>query len=118
MALQLVELDEEIEYIDVDASQVPYSFDIMLVDQTYTFEIKYNEEAGFYTVDLFDADGEPLAFGEPVRYGRALFNAVENEKFPIPVIIPYCLTDEGISEVTEENFGNEVKLYLHDRRVE
>lgn len=118
MALQLIDLDAEANYIDVDAEQIPYSFSIQLVDRTYTFEFKYNEAGGFYTVDLYDADDNPLAFGEPVRYGRALFNVVENEKFPIPVIIPYCITDDNVTEVTKKNFGKEVKLYIHDRQVD
>ena len=52
-----------------------------------------------------------------MRYGRALFNVVEDERFPIPVIIPVCITDDGISEVTKDNFGKAVKLYLFERKV-
>ena len=32
-------------------------------------------------------------FGEIVRYARPLFNVVEDERFPIPVIIP-CASQE------------------------
>lgn len=52
-----------------------------------------------------------------VRYGRPLFNVIEDERFPIPVIIPVCITGDDISEVTFENFGREVKLYLYERRI-
>lgn len=117
MALQLIDLNEDIEYIDIDASKVPYSFTIKLTDKTFVFTVKYNEIGGFYTVDLADLNGNILAFGEVVRYGRPLFNVVENESFPLPVIIPICITGDGISEITKENFGNEVKLYLYERRV-
>lgn len=115
MALQLIDLDEEVEYIDIDVSQVPYTFSITLDDKTFTFVIKYNEVGKFFTVDLYDLNDEVLAFGEIIRYGRPLFNVIEDERFPIPIIIPYCLTDDSISEVTEENFGEEVKLYILDR---
>lgn len=118
MALQLIDLNAEVSYIEVDASKVPYSFTVKLTDKTYAFTIKYNAEGGFYTVDLYDVNGEVLAFGEIVRYGRPLFNVVEDERFPIPVIIPFCITDSDISEVTQENFGRDVKLYLYDRRTE
>ena len=80
--------------------------------------MKYNELGGFYTIDLYDLNGNVLVFGEIVRYGRALFNVVEDERFPIPVIVPYCITDDGITEVTKDNFGKAVKLYLYERRVE
>ena len=85
---------------------------------TYTFTIKYNEVGKFFTVDLLDLNGDVLVFGEIIRYGRALFNVVEDERFPLPVIIPVCITGEEISEVTPENFGKEVKLYLYERKVE
>lgn len=118
MALQLIDLNEDVEYIDIDVSKVPYSFSIKLTDKTYTFTVKYNEVGKFFTVDLLDLNGDVLVFGEIIRYGRALFNVVEDERFPLPVIIPVCITDEEISEVTPENFGKEVKLYLYERRVE
>ena len=49
------------------------------------------------SVDLADVTGNVLAFGEIVRYGRPLFNVVEDERFPIPVIIPLCITDDDVS---------------------
>ena len=117
MALQLIDLNTDVDYIDIDVTKVPYTFSIKLTDRTYFFTIKYNEVGGFFTADLADMSGEILAFGEIIRYGRALFNVIEDERFPIPVIIPSCLTGDNISEVTADNFGKKVKLYLHDRRV-
>lgn len=117
MALQLMDLNQDIEYINVDVSRVPYSFSVKLVDKTFTFTIKYNAEGKFFTVDLLDINGNVLAFGEVIRYGRPLFNVVEDERFPIPVIIPVSITGDDISEVTPVNFGREVKLYLYERRV-
>lgn len=117
MALQLMDLNQDIEYINVDVSRVPYSFSVKLIDKTFTFTIKYNSEGKIFTIDLFDINGNVLAFGEIVRYGRPLFNVIEDERFPIPVIIPVCITGDDISEVTFENFGREVKLYLYERRI-
>ena len=117
MALQLIDLNQDVEYIDIDNAKVPYSFSIKLVDKTFTFTVKYNDIGKFFTADLLDVNGNVLAFGEVIRYGRPLFNVVEDERFPIPVIIPFCVTDTDVSEVTRENFGKDVKLYLYDRRV-
>lgn len=116
MALQLIDLNADVQYVDVDVSRVPYSFSVKLTDRTYTFTIKYNAEGGFFTTDLLDINGNVLAFGEIIRYGRPLFNVLEDERFPIPVIIPVCITNDDISEVTWENFGQDVKLYLYDRK--
>ena len=117
MALQLVDLNSDGEYLAIDVSQVPCSFSVKLADKTYTFTVKYNDIGKFFTADLLDVNGNVLAFGEVIRYGRPLFNVVEDERFPIPVIIPFCVTDTDVSEVTRENFGKDVKLYLYDRRV-
>ena len=70
MALQLIDLNEDVEYIDIDVSKVPYSFSIKLTDKTYTFTVKYNEVGKFFTVDLLDLNGDVLVFGEIIRYGR------------------------------------------------
>lgn len=118
MALQLIDLNSDVQYIAIDVSRVPYSFSVKLIDRTYTFTVKYNNAGRFFTIDLHDVNGNVLAFGEIVRYGRPLFNVVEDERFPLPVIIPACITGDGISEVTWENFGKDVKLYLYERKVE
>ena len=118
MALQLIDLNTDVEYLAIDVSRVPYTFSVKLVDKTFTFTVKYNDIGKFFTIDLMDINGNVLAFGEIVRYGRPLFNVVEDERFPIPVIIPYCITGADVSEVTWENFGKDVKLYLYDREAE
>ena len=117
MALQLIDLGNEVEFIDIRVDRVPYTFSIRLADKTYVFTIKYNDWGGFFTADLRTGRGEILAFGDPIRYGRAMFNSIEDERFPLPVIMPYSLSDDGISEVTPGNLGNAVRLYLHERRV-
>lgn len=113
----LIDLGHDVQYIDVDPDKVPYTFSIKLEDRTYQLTFRYNEVGGFYTVDLEHAYDGVLCYGDPVRYGRPLFGPVEDERFPLPVIIPQCLTGDDVNEVTRENFGREVKLYLHERRM-
>lgn len=87
--LKLIDLGNEVSYIDVDTSKVPYTFSVKLGDRTFAFSIRYNEVGGFFTVDLSIAStGEVLVYGDIVRYGRPLFNSVEDERFPVPVIMP------------------------------
>ena len=109
-------LTAEVEYIPIDTSKVPYTFSVKLGDRTYTLTIKYNASGEFFTMDLaVMATGEILCFGEPIRYGP-MFSGIEDERYPQPVIIPYCLTGEA-DDVTLENLGKEVLLYLHERKV-
>lgn len=115
--MQLIDLGTEVQYIEIDTSKVPYTFSVKLDDRTYTFTIRYNDSGGFFTADLaVSTTGEILAYGDPIRYGRPMFGPVEDERFPMPVIIPLCLTGDDISEVTFDNFGKQVKLYLYERR--
>lgn len=117
--MQLIELGAEVEYIEIDTTKVPYTFSVKLTDRTYTFTIRYNDVGEFFTADLsVSSTGEVLAYGDPIRYGRPLFNTIEDERFPLPVIIPLCLSGDGIDTVTWDNFGKEVKLYLYERRAE
>ena len=116
--LQSMGLTAEVEYIPIDAEKVPYTFSIKLDDRTYTMTVKYNDEGGFYTIDLaIMATGEVLCYGDPVRYGRPMFRVIEDARYPMPVIIPYCLTGET-DEITKDNFGTDVQLYLHERRTD
>ena len=116
MAVSLIDMGQEVQYIDVNTDKVPYKFSVKLIDKTYTFTIKYNDQGGFFTVDLETTQGEVLAFGDIVRYGRPLFGSIEDDRFPLPVIIPRAFTP-GVDAVTFDNFGREVKLYLYERRV-
>lgn len=116
--LELIDLSNCVDYIDVDTSKVPYNFSVKLVDRTYTFCIRYNGVGGFFTADLsITATKEMLVYGDVIRYGRPMFGSVEDERFPMPVIIPLCLTGDDIHEITWDNFGKQVKLYIYDRRV-
>ena len=49
--LQLIDLGNEVSYIDIDTSKVPYKFSVKLDDRTFTFCIRYNEQGGFFTAD-------------------------------------------------------------------
>ena len=109
-------LSAEVEYIPIDTTKVPYTFSIKLGDRTYTLTLKYNRSGQFFTIDLaIMATGEVLCYGDPVRYGRPMFSGIENADYPLPVIVPYCLTGDT-DEVTFDNLGKSVQLYLHDRR--
>ena len=117
--MQLIDLGQSVKYIPIDVSKVPYTFSAQLDDKTYSFLIRYNGEGGFFTADLSIAStGERLCYGDPIRYGRPLFGSVEDDRYPLPVIIPLCLTGDDIHEVTFDNLGKQVKLYLYERVIE
>ena len=117
--MQLIELGVDVEYIDIDTSKVPYTFSVKLADKTYSFVIRYNDVGGFFTADLSIAStGKLLAYGDPIRYGRPLFGSIEDE--PVPLArhsSPSVWSGDKIDTVTWDNLGNDVKLYLFERRA-
>ncbi|MEG2175267.1 MAG: hypothetical protein RRY97_00220 [Oscillibacter sp.] len=116
--MKLIESGQEVQFIDIDADRVPCSFLIKLTDKTYRLTFAYNEAADFFTVNLeISASGgnTPLVFGEVLRYGKPLFEAFNDERYPLPIICPLCLTGDDITEITHDNFGTKVRLYLFDR---
>jgi hypothetical protein len=114
--LYLFDPQTQTEYIEIDTASVPYTVYFRLWDASYGLYIRYNEAGGFYTVDLSDANNVTLSYGAIVRYGRPLFGPVEDERFPLPVIIPYSTLGTE-SEVTRENLGKTVQLFLFDRKL-
>lgn len=116
--MKLIETGQEIQYIDVDADRVPCALQVKLNDKTYRLTFAYNEAADFFTVNLeISASGTNtvLVNGEVLRYGKPLFEAYNDDRYPLPVICPLCLTGDDIDAITYDNFGTKVRLYLFDR---
>jgi hypothetical protein len=83
MAIQLIDMGKEIEYIEIDTAKIPYTFNIKLGGKTYTFIIKYNALSDFFTADLsVTSTGEVLAYGDPIRYGRPSLTVSRMSGFP------------------------------------
>jgi len=98
------------EYIDIEKEQIPYRFDISIADEVFTFEVHYNAEYDFFTVDL-ERDGDVLAVGEKLVYGMPLFYDVMDNRFPKLPIVPYD-ESEISTAVTWETLGTSVFLYV------
>lgn len=98
------------EYIDIEKEQIPYRFDISLAEENFTFEVHYNAEYDFFTVDL-ERDGEALAVGEKLVYGMPLFYDIMDNRFPKLPIVPFDESDKS-KVVTWETLGKSVFLYV------
>ena len=105
------------DVIEIDASSVPYEFEIVLADETFKIGVEYNETGKFFTLSLSKLDEETNEFvevcaGEPVIYGVPLWNDVyRNGKFPALVIIPQDESGEA-NAVTFDNLGRNVFLVV------
>lgn len=99
------------DYIEIDKDSVPYRFETSIADELYTFEIHYNADYDFFTVDLEDANGEALVSGEKLIYGQSLFADVWDSRFPKIPIVPWD-ESENSTEVTWDTLNTSVFLYL------
>ncbi|OMF09554.1 hypothetical protein BK129_01480 [Paenibacillus amylolyticus] len=98
------------EYVDIEKDLIPYRFDISLDEEIFTFEVQYNEQFDYFTVDL-EKDGEVLVTGEKLVYGTTLFYDVIDKRFPRVPIVPY---DQSETEhtVNWRTLSESVFLYL------
>lgn len=98
------------EYIDIEKDQIPYRFDISIAEENFTFEVHYNADYDFFSVNL-EREGEVLAVGEKLVYGMPLFYDVMDNRFPKLPIVPFDESDISTA-VTWETLGKSVFLYV------
>lgn len=106
--------------IEIDKTKIPYSFDIQLSGQIYTFNINYNILFDFFTADL-SLNGTPLVKAEKLVLGQFLFREdCEDKEHNINSNFPNELlyvgsSDNTIQRVSYDNLGSSVFLYCVDR---
>lgn len=102
------------KYIAINKDKIPYSFNIQLGAELFTFEVLYNKREDLFTVNLIK-DKSYLCYGEPLIYGSFLFMEYKDITYPVCLIIPM---DEPFEEqeVTWDNFQDTVFLYVYDEQ--
>lgn len=98
------------EYIEIEKDLIPYRFNIAIEGKTYTFEVNYNAEHDYITIDLYRNEQLVLA-GIKVVYGRPLFDGFEYLDVPQVPIVPRDLSGQA-TRVTWDNFNETVFLWL------
>lgn len=102
--------EDNLYYINIDKDLIPYRFDITLAGEVFLFDVRYNEQADIFTVDLYDVNESPIVYGEPLVLGRALFNDLTDERLPLAELTPLDLSGRE-SCVTYDNLDMTVFLY-------
>lgn len=101
------------DIIEVEKSEIPCSFDIILGAEEFNLLFKYNEVCDIFTCTL-SKNEQVLVYDEPLVYGIPLFKDVYNSAtFPCLDIVPYDESGEE-NAVTYENFGEKVLLTIDD----
>lgn len=100
----------EKDTIIINKSLIPYSFDIVLGSEEFTFRVDYNNKGGFFTVELAKGD-KTLCAGEPIIYGKRLFSDVWTPEFPAIDIVPIDPSGD-YNAVTFDNLCESVLLLI------
>lgn len=100
-------------YMEIDKTAIPYSFDMDIANEAFTFVVDYNQRFDFFTMDLYKNDSLVIK-SEKIIYGRALFGAFPDESMiPQHPIVPF--DEAGISDrVGWDQLGTTVFLFIGD----
>jgi hypothetical protein len=105
------------DIIEIEKTELPCSYDIVLGAEEFRLTFKYNEECDLFTCTL-SKDGEVLVYDEPIVYGVPLFQDVyDSDTFPCIDIVPLDESGEE-NEVNYDNFGETVFLTIDDESDE
>ena len=101
---------------DIDLTNIPQVFSTTFGNLTVSLGINYNALGDFYTVDLYDNQGDQVIMGEKLVYGKRLWSNYVDPRIPSIDLIP--LDESGVSKIcSKETFGKTVFLYI-DTMVE
>ena len=103
------------EVIEINKSLIPYDFNISLGGYLFNFRVDYNTTGNFFTLEL-KKNVETLCAGEPLIYGKKLFDDVKKPNFPSVVIIPYDPSSR-YNRITYENLCDGVYLAIDDGTI-
>ncbi|NMB32679.1 MAG: hypothetical protein GX992_00340 [Clostridium sp.] len=98
------------KFIEINKDLIPYYFEIKLAGITWGFEVRYNREFDFFTIDLYRQE-ELIAAGEKVVYGQSLFSILMEDGRPGIDIIPFDQSGNS-NRVGWDELGKSVFLYL------
>ena len=108
------------QVLPIERDLIPYNFDIVLSNTTYTIGINYNSINEQLTANL-SRDGTTIISGEKITYGIPMFEAVshdlngnKDERFFNEILLPYDFSGESTT-VTFDNIQNQVFIWIMER---
>ncbi|WP_203642988.1 phage baseplate plug family protein [Levilactobacillus andaensis] len=96
--------------IDVDMSNLPQRFNMVIGGINYNFRLRHNDYNDGLYLDCWDEDFVPIVLGEKLEYGEPIFGSVNDPRLPLINWIPYS-EDGSESTVTGGNLQKTVFIY-------
>lgn len=96
---------------DIDLTNIPQVFSTSFGNSTVSLGINYNALGDFYTVDLYDNQGNQVIMGEKLIYGKRLWSTYVDPRIPSIDLVP--LDESEVNKVCNKStFGKTVFLYI------
>lgn len=100
--------------LPIDKDLIPYQFETEFNGFLYTFEVHYNSEYDFFTIDLYRNDDDVIIYGEKLVYGQELFKSLNDDT--LPRLMPLDPSGKE-TEITFDNLSETVFLQVIDDAV-
>lgn len=96
---------------DINLNNIPQIFSTSFGNLTVSLGINYNALGDFYTIDLYDNQGNQVIMGEKLTYGKRLWSNYVDPRIPSVDLVP--LDESGINKVCNAStFGKTVFMYI------
>ena len=99
------------DYIEIKKELVPYTFNILLGDEWFFFDVSYNKTADMFTLTIRKND--EVITTEPLVLGVPLFKDTYRAGFPSVTLVPYD-PNGNETKVTYDNLNDSVFLSIDD----
>jgi len=100
-------------YIPIDMDSLPEEFPFDFGTESFLIGINHNKSQDIFTIDIYDGAENPIKLGEPLVLNQQLWADIYDDRLPAETIIP--MDESGVeTEITAENFGVTVFLYIDD----
>lgn len=102
------------EFIDISGAQIPVDKFYEFGGVQYIFKFKENQ-AGFFTVEVFDASGINMLYSNKIVYGQPIFDTIlaptQDKILPLNIIV--LQGQSGTVEINSTTLGTEIKLFTN-----
>lgn len=104
---------QELKYLDIDKTLVPYKFSVVINNVIVKFLIRYNSVGDYFTADIYDKDDNVIAYSKKFILEVNLFENINDDRLSKVKIIPFDPSDE-YKRITYDNFMEAVKPYIFE----
>lgn len=93
------------------AEEFNYSFSTTILDQTFVFDVRWNERDSAWYFDLSDSEGSIIRAGIKIVLGAYLGRRSVDPRYPAGLFVASDLSNEGV-DATYLDLGTRVVVHF------